>query len=40
MAEETQSEMNKRNSVISFKNKDKITAIALFKEEKNMLPLE
>ena len=38
--EETQSEMNKRNSVISFKNKDKITTIALFKEEKNMLPLE
>ena len=30
--------MNKRNSVISFKNKIKITAIALFKEEKNMLP--
>ena len=40
LVEETQSEMNKRNSVISFKNKDKITAIALFKEEKNMLPLE
>ena len=33
-----------RNSVISFKNKDKTTAneikISLFKEEKNMLPLE
>ena len=29
-----------RNSVISFKNKDKIKAIPPFKEEKNMLPLE